>query len=99
MNEEIKKEMNLPQWYKFLSNIASYLPPLNSIKGIMFYTFIIFIISVFTRIMAIKLGLKSKNNDMGVNNVDEKLRKKIEDKRAKRAEEAKQLLEKVTKIY
>jgi hypothetical protein len=85
----------MESYTKILSNLVEYLPPCNTFKGIMFYSFITY---VFYLIM---LRLTHKTDEEYEQMYDKELKKKndiIEERRKIKAKEAKELLEKVSKI-
>ena len=48
------KEKNVPQWINALHVISSWLPDINSISGILFYTFILYVIRIVIKFYCAK---------------------------------------------
>ena len=92
------KEKNVPKWIYVWDVITCWLPDINSISGLLFYTFVIYVFRILIKVYCAKpLDYdedSSENNDIIGNNKD--LLRRIEENRKTKAKEAEKLLKKIT---
>ena len=91
------KEKNVPQWINALHVISSWLPDINSISGILFYTFILYVIRIVIKFYCAKpfdYYEEDKETVNGDNNKE--LLKRIEENRKIKTKEAEKLLKKIS---
>ena len=91
------KTNNVPKSYFFINTMLSYFPDINSIFGIFFYTFILYILGVLVKIIFAKPFNYYEDNEEDNNNTkyDEDFQKRLEEKRKQKAKEAEKLLNKI----
>ena len=79
--------------YTILDKISSYLPEINTISGMLFYTFILYALGVLVKCCFAKpFNYEEEDSNK---KIDEDFKKKLEKKRKKKAEEAQKLLNKI----
>ena len=83
--------------YTILDKISSYLPEINTISGMLFYTFILYALGVLVKCCCAKpFNYEDSEEDKTLTNkIDEDFKKRLEENRKKKAEEAQKLLNKI----
>jgi hypothetical protein len=89
------KEKNVPQWINALHVISSWLPDINSISGLLFYTFVLYVIRICIKFYCAK-PFDYYEEDKETVRDNKELLKRIEENRKIKAKEAEKLLNKIT---
>lgn len=90
------KSNNVPKSYFIINTMLSYFPDINSIFGILFYTFILYILGVLVKILFAKpFNYYDDNEEDNNTKYDEDFKKRLEEKRKQKAKEAEKLLNKI----
>ena len=89
------KEKNVPKWIYVWNVITSWLPDINSISGLLFYTFVLYVIRIVIKVYCSKpFDYYEEDKDTFGDNKD--LLKRIEENRKTKSKEAEKLLKKIT---
>lgn len=92
----INDNNQLGSTYILLDKISSFLPEINTISGMLFYTFILYALGVLVKCCFAKPFNYDDEEDKNINNkMDEDFKRRLEEKRKKKAEEAQKLLNKI----
>ena len=89
------KEKNVPKWINVLHVISSWLPDINSISGLLFYTFVLYVIRICIKFYCAK-PFDYYEEDKETVGDNKELLKRIEANRKIKAKEAEKLLNKIT---
>ena len=83
--------------YTLLDKVSSFLPEINTISGMLFYTFILYALGVLVKCCCAKpFNYEDSEEDKTLTNkIDEDFKRRLEEKRKKKAEEAQKLLNKI----
>ena len=83
--------------YTLLDKVSSFLPEINTISGMLFYTFILYALGVLVKCCFAKpFNYEDSEEDKTLTNkIDEDFKRRLEEKRKKKAEEAQKLLNKI----
>lgn len=87
-----KNQISSP--YNIIDKISSYLPEINTISGMLFYTFILYALGVLVKCCFAK-PFNYEEEEEKNNKIDEDFKRRLEEKRKKKAEEAQKLLNKI----
>lgn len=97
-NDRIEREPYYPPHIKFFHTIAQYYPPIDSVAGIIAFTSTIFIVFLTIRFLFIRFfGDPFEQPKERTIDKNSKLWKDLEERRKKKTEDAKKLLERITK--
>ena len=80
--------------YTFLDKASSFLPEINTISGMLFYSFILYALGVLVKCCFAK-PFNYEEEEANNNKIDEDFKRRLEEKRKKKAEEAQKLLNKI----
>ena len=79
--------------YTLLDKVSSFLPEINTISGMLFYTFILYVLGVLVKCCFAKpFNYEEEESNK---KIDEDFKRRLEEKRKKKAEEAQKLLNKI----
>ena len=91
--------LNIYLYIEFLitDKISSYLPLINTISGMLFYTFILYALGVLVKCCFAKtFNSEDSEEDKTLNNkMNEDFKRRLEEKRKKKAEDAQKILNKI----
>ena len=93
----INDKNQISSTYNIIDKISSYLPEINTISGMLFYTFILYALGVLVKCCFAKpFNYEDSEEDKTHNNkMDEDFKRRLEEKRKKKAEDAQKLLNKI----
>jgi flagellar biosynthesis/type III secretory pathway M-ring protein FliF/YscJ len=97
INTRIERDPVAPFYYRPLVWFLEMFPPLNSIKGIMAYTFVIYLIMTIVRIIFVYFSKEGSDDEKSKKSSKEQIEfeKKLAETRKIRGEEADKLLKKL----
>ena len=90
----INDKNQISSTYNIIDKISSYLPEINTISGMLFYTFILYALGVLVKCCFAK-PFNYEEEEEKNNKIDEDFKRRLEEKRKKKAEEAQKLLNKI----
>lgn len=92
------KENNIPLANKIITDILMFFPACNSLFGILFYSFLIYILKVLIRMFCSKPYNPNEDEEEINRNVsyDKAFKDRLEASRKKKAQEAEELLKKIS---